>query len=147
MDVKTAFLNGYLDEEIYMALPEGFKDNKDTKYVCKLNKSLYGLKQASKCWNKRFHTYITKLGFQRSDNDYCLYINTQSDVGLSYLILYVDDILIVNKHLYEVNNIKDNLKKEFDMTDGGELKFFLGIYIKRNHDTLEIDQIQYLKKN
>lgn len=145
MDVKTEFLNGYLDEEIYMALPEGFKDNKDTKYVYKLNKSLYGLKQASKCWNEIFHTYITKLGFQRSDNDYCLYINTQSDEGLSYLILYVDDILIASKHLYEVNNIKDNLKKEFDMTDGGELNFFLGIHIKRNHDTLEIDQIQYLK--
>jgi len=92
-----------------MALPEGFKNNEDTKCVCKLNKSLYGLKQASKCWNKRFHTHITKLGFQRSDNDYCLYINNQSDECLSYLILYVDDILIISKHLHEVINIKDNL--------------------------------------
>jgi hypothetical protein len=100
MDVKTAFLNRYLDEDIYMALPNGFKNNEDTKRVCKLNKYLYGLKQASKCWNERFHTYITKLGFQRSDNDYCLYINSQSDTdeNLSYLILYVDNLLLINTY-------------------------------------------------
>jgi len=145
MDVKTAFLNGYLNEEIYMVLPNGFKNNKDTQMVCKLNKSIYGLKQAGKCWNEIFHTYITKLGFKRSDNDYCLYSQSDTDEVLSYLILYVDDILIISKHLHEVNKIKDNLMKEFEITDGGELNFFLGIHIERNHDTLKIDQIQYLK--
>lgn len=120
MDVKTVFLNGYLKDEIYMVLPDGFKNNKDTKMVCKLNKSLYGLKQASKCWNERFHTYITKLG---SDNDYCLYSQSETDEVLSYLILYVNDILIISKHLHKVNKIKDNLMKEFEMTDGGEIEF------------------------
>lgn len=105
MDVKTAIFNGYLDADIYMALPDGLKNNEDTKMVCKLNKSLYGLKQASKCCNERFHTYITKLGFQRSDYDYCLYINSQSDTD-------------------EEIKIKNNLMEEFVMTDGGELNFF-----------------------
>lgn len=144
MDVKTAFLNGDLREEIYMRLPDGFKRG---NLVCKLNKSLYGLKQASRMWNERFHTYVTKMGFQRSAHDHCLYSKGENESKI-YLLLYVDDLLLIGGGLTEIRWIKMLMSTEFEMKDMNEMRNFLGICIERDISTgsLHIHQRPYLIK-
>lgn len=142
MDVKTAFLNGDLREKIYMKMPDGFKRG---NLVCKLNKSLYGLKQASRMWNERFHTYVTGMGFQRSAYDYCLYTKGNNDSKI-HLLLYVDDLLLIGSNLMEIRR----MSAEFGMRvkDMNEMKSFLGIYIERDISTgtMHIHQRPYLIK-
>lgn len=143
LDVKTAFLNGSLEQEIYMRLPEEFAAG---NLVAKLQKSLYGLKQASRAWNSRFHEFVTSLGFKRCDVDNCLYtVNISGETV--YLIIYVDDILIACRSLDKITKLKDKLKMEFDMTDMNEVTTFLGLTIKRNKEegVLEISQRKYLE--
>lgn len=82
IDVKSAFLNGNIEEEIYITQPEGFE--KGNELVCRLNKSLYGLKQSSRVWNLRFHVFIEKLGFKRSSSDKCLYVRDSGEKQLFY---------------------------------------------------------------
>ena len=116
MDVKAAFLNGDLNEEIYMQQPDGMA--KGSK-VCKLNKSLYGLKQASRMWNEKFNIFITRIGFKRCASDYCLY--TKFDKGVRcYILLYVDDVLIISESIQIISIVKRLLAKEFEMTDIGQ---------------------------
>ncbi|GJS08477.1 retrotransposon protein, putative, ty1-copia subclass [Tanacetum coccineum] len=98
MDVKTAFLNGYLDEDIYMVQPEGFVDPKHLKKVCKLQISIYSLKQALKSWNKRFDEEIKKFGFAQNLDEPCVY-QKASGSNVTFLILYVDDIIIMGNHI------------------------------------------------
>ncbi|GMP98267.1 hypothetical protein CsSME_00046221 [Camellia sinensis var. sinensis] len=93
MDVKTAFLNGELDEEIYMDQPEGFVAVGQERKVCKLQRSIYGLKQSSRQWNLRFHRAIVSNGFTMIDEDHCVYVKQSKDIFL-ILSLYVDDILL-----------------------------------------------------
>lgn len=142
MDVKTAFLNGNLREEIYMRQPEGFENG---NLVCKLNKSLYGLKQASRMWNERFHQCVTNLGFKRSEYDYCLYSKGHDELKI-YLLLYVDDLVLVGSCVREIERIKLLMSKEFEMKDMNELKNFLGICIERDMSkgTLHFHQKPYL---
>ncbi|GJW23873.1 retrotransposon protein, putative, ty1-copia subclass [Tanacetum coccineum] len=94
MDVKTAFLNGYLDEDIYMVQPEGFVDPNHPRKVCKLQRSIYGLKQASRSWNKRFDEEIKRFGFAQNLDEPCVY-QKASGSNVTFLILYVDDIIIM----------------------------------------------------
>ncbi|GKB92656.1 retrotransposon protein, putative, ty1-copia subclass [Tanacetum coccineum] len=105
MDVKTAFLNGYLDEYIYMVQPEGFVDPKYPRKVCKLQRSIYGLKQASRSWNKRFDEEIKKFGFAQNLDEPCVY---QKDSGsnVTFLILYVDDIIIMGNHIPSLHSVR-----------------------------------------
>lgn len=128
MDVKTAFLNGTIAEEIYMVQPEGFEKGKGL--VCRLNRSLYGLKQASRAWNERFHVFVEKLGFKRGASDQCLYVK-RTKTGLLFLVIYVDDILIIGSDLKEIEAVKRSLASEFEMKDLGEVKNFLGMKIER----------------
>ena len=93
MDVKTAFLNGHLLEDVYMVQPEGFVDPKNSNKVCKLNKSIYGLKQASRSWNIRFDQKIKEFGFIKNEYEPCVY-KKASGSYITFLILYVDDIKI-----------------------------------------------------
>ncbi|GJZ26794.1 transposable element [Tanacetum coccineum] len=94
LDVKTAFLHGDLEEEIYMSQPQGFVVQGKEDYVCKLRKSLYGLKQSPRQWNKRFDSFMVKHGFSRSAYDCCVYHKKASSGSLIYLLLYVDDMLV-----------------------------------------------------
>lgn len=144
MDVKTAFLNGILKEEIYMEVPDGIKADRDQ--VCRLNKSLYGLKQSSRCWFERFDNIITQKGFKNSKVDPCLYILDKGHIMKNiYIVLYVDDLLIATKDINTLTNFKSHLMQSFKMTDLQEIKFFLGIQIKRTKDKLTLDQSTYLK--
>ncbi|GJZ87781.1 retrotransposon protein, putative, ty1-copia subclass [Tanacetum coccineum] len=131
MDVKTAFLNGYLDEDIYMVQPEGFVDPNHPRKVCKLQRSIYGLKQASRSWNKRFDEEIKRFGFAQNLDEPCVY-QKASRSNVTFLILYVDDIIIMGNHIPSLQSVKDYLGKCFTMKDLGEAAFILGIKIFRD---------------
>lgn len=135
MDVKTAFLNGFLDEDVYMYPPEGFEV--DSGKLCKLKKSLYGLKQSPRCWNIRFNNFILKLNFIRSNHDYCVYVRV-SGKEVTYVILYVDDLLIIGNNSKTIETIKNLLANEFEMSDLGRLDYFLGMSIEQSTETGKI---------
>lgn len=144
MDVKSAFLNGDLDEEIFMIPPEGFeKSNK----VCKLQKAIYGLKQASRMWNEKFNDFVTRIGFKRCASDYCLYAKIVNGIRC-YILLYVDDLLIVCDDEQMIQTIRGLMKKEFEMTDIGNIDTFLGMHIEHNREKgiIRMSQTQYLTK-
>ena len=98
MDVKTAFLHGFLEEELYMMQPEGFIDPKDTKKVCKLYRSIYGLVQTSQSWNKRFDSVTKAYGFIQTFGEAFIYKKV-SGSSLAFLILYVDNILLIGNDI------------------------------------------------
>jgi Reverse transcriptase (RNA-dependent DNA polymerase)/Integrase core domain/gag-polypeptide of LTR copia-type/GAG-pre-integrase domain len=145
MDVKSAFLNGLLDEEIYMEQPEGFVDPDHPDKVCLLKKAIYGLKQASRAWNQQFHKVLLDLGLTRTRSDAGVY-HRQDDRGTLIIILYVDDITILGDSLKSVNEVKSQLSKRYEMTDLGEIESYLGVRVKRDRSIkrLEIDQSRYV---
>ncbi|KAK0576062.1 hypothetical protein LWI29_011265 [Acer saccharum] len=126
MDIKTAFLNGSLDESIYMMQPEGFIEKGQMEKVCKLQKSIYGLKQASRSWNIRFDQAVKGFGFIQNPDEPCVYKRIKGD-KLVFLILYVDDILLIGNDVGVLTSVKEWLAKQFDMKDLGEASFILGI--------------------
>ena len=120
MDVKTTFLHGDLDEEIYMEQPDGFKVPKKEYLVCKLKKSLYGLKQAPRQWYKKFDSFMMNHEYKRNVADHCVYLKKFPDGKFVILLLYVDDMLIVGQDAMMINNLKKDLSKFFDMKDLGQ---------------------------
>ncbi|KAH9669996.1 hypothetical protein KPL70_022027 [Citrus sinensis] len=124
MDVKTAFLNGDLDEEIYMEQPEGFVLPGNEKKVCKLIKSLYGLKQAPKQWHEKFDSVILSHGFKHNNADKCVYFKYTNDFGV-IICLYVDDLLIFGTNMQGVDDTKKYLTSQFKMKDLGEVDIIL----------------------
>ncbi|GJT58794.1 retrotransposon protein, putative, ty1-copia subclass [Tanacetum coccineum] len=147
MDVKTTFLNGYLDEDIYMVQPEGFVDPKHPRKVCKLQRSIYGLKQASRSWNKRFDEEIKRFGFDQNLDEPCVY-QKASGSNVTFLILYVDDIIIMGNHIPSLQSVKNYLGKCFSMKDLGEAAFILGIKIYRDRSKrlIRLSQNAYMDK-
>jgi len=109
LDVKTAFLYGDLDEEIYMSQPMGFKPAEKENMVCKLKKSLYGLKQSPRQWYKRFDSFIREKGYTRSHYDPYVYYNKLPVGEYIYLLLYVDDMLIASKSRFVIDKLKKDL--------------------------------------
>src|SRR5882762_9274941 len=151
MDVKSAFLNGDLDEEIYMAQPEGFSLPGQESKVCRLRKAIYGLKQASRQWNKKFHGVLLDQGFTRTYSDSGVYVYCQQGGDslpshIPIVILYVDDVTILVSSLSTVISLKSTLSSSFDMTNLGETHSYLGLQITRDHSKcfLDIDQNSYL---
>ncbi|GJT69269.1 retrotransposon protein, putative, ty1-copia subclass, partial [Tanacetum coccineum] len=147
MDVKTAFLNGYLNEEVYMEQPEGFVNPKYPNRVCKLKRSIYGLKQASRQWNKRFDDEIKKFGFSQNADEPCVYLKA-SGSNVTFLILYVDDILIMGNNIPMLQDVKSYLGKCFAMKDLGEAAYILGIkiYRDRSRRLIGLCQSAYIEK-
>lgn len=144
MDVRSAFLYGEIDENVYMTLPGNICNN--SKVVCKLNKSIYGLKKSPKCWNTKFNNLMIEEGFVRSENDYCLYTKFFKDSRL-FVLIYVDDLLILGTNLDEVENLKSILNGSFHMKDLGVVSQYLGIDVKQNiqGNFFELSQENYLK--
>ncbi|GJT66072.1 retrotransposon protein, putative, ty1-copia subclass [Tanacetum coccineum] len=130
MDVKTAFLNGHLSEDVYMVQPKGFVDLKHPNKVCKLERSIYRLKQASRSWNKRFDEEIKKIGFTQNPDEPCVYLKA-SGSNVAFLVLYVDDILLMGNSVTMLQEVKSWLCKCFFMKDLGEAAYILGIKIIR----------------
>src|SRR4051812_28929760 len=147
MDVKTAFLNGFLEEELYMMQPEGFVDPKDANKVCKLQRSIYGLVQASRSWNIRFNEVIKAFGFEQVYGEPCI-SKKVSGSTIAFLVLYVDDILLMGCDIELLESIKAYLNKCFSMKDLGEAAYILGIkiYRDRSRRLIGLSQGTYLDK-
>ncbi|KAL5768311.1 hypothetical protein ACOSQ2_015094 [Xanthoceras sorbifolium] len=148
LDVKTAFLHGELEEQIYMQQPQGFIVEGKEDHVCLLKKSLYGLKQSPRQWYKRFDSFMIGNGYSRSNYDSCVYFRKTDDGSFVYLLLYVDDMLIAAKKLSDIDKLKKQLKNEFEMKDLGAAKKILGMEIKRNRKEgkLFLTQRGYIEK-
>jgi len=134
LDVKTAFLHGELEEEIYMDQPEGFIVPGKEDLVCKLKRFLYGLKQSPRQWYKRFDSFMLSHGFKRSEFDSCVYIKFVNGSPI-YLLLYVDDMLIAAKSKKDIAALKSQLSSEFEMKDLGAAKKILGMEITRDKNS------------
>ncbi|XP_071928279.1 uncharacterized protein [Coffea arabica] len=133
MDVKTDFLNGDLNEEVYMNQPEGFVLSGNEHKVCKLVKFLYGLKQAPKQWHEKFESVLLSSGFRYNNADKCIYSKSNSEYNV-IICLYVNDMLIVSATLKGVVETKKYLSSKFKMKDLGEVDTILGIKVKRHSE-------------
>ncbi|KAJ0862094.1 putative RNA-directed DNA polymerase [Helianthus annuus] len=147
MDVKTAFLNGDLDEDVYMKQPEGFEPEGQEHLVCKLKKSIYGLKQASRQWYLKFDEVMKKQGFMKNQVDQCTYLK-MSGSNFTILVLYVDDILLASNSLDMLHESKRLLSHNFDMKDLGDASYVIGIEIHRdrNKGILGLSQRAYIDR-
>ena len=140
LDIKTAFLNGDLEETIYMQQPEGYVEG-GHNMVCHLRKSLYGLKQAPRAWNTRLKQELEGMGFTASEADPGLFTAKYKGSNI-YILVYVDDILVAAKSLADIEHIKARLTTIFDVRNLGEAKYFLGMSLDRNRQakTLKMSQ-------
>ena len=131
MDVTSAFLNGDLEEEVYIKQPEGFVKKGQEHLVCRLKRSLYGLKQAPRCWNMTLDSLLKQIGFRQTKSDPCLYVSLEGE--LCIIAVYVDDILIATKDEKRLENIKVEIAAQFEVKDLGDLQYLLGVAINQDH--------------
>lgn len=142
-DVKTAFLYGDIEENILMKQPEGFDDG--TGRVCKLNRSLYGLKQSSRCWNKCFTDFLKDANLTATQSDPCVFTSHENDKRL-ILAIYIDDGLMMCSDPQQMDNLLSEMRNRFEITDN-ELNLFLGLQIERGSDgSILVHQEMYAKK-
>lgn len=141
MDVKTAFLYGDIDYEIYVEQPHHMNDG--TSRVCKLRKALYGLKQAPRIWYQTLTNFLRNLGFEPINADLGIFVRSNM-----YIAVYVDDLLIVGPSIAEIKRIKRALRNRFQMTDLGPCSYYLGMSIQRDRQNriLYLSQEAYINK-
>ena len=143
LDVKSAFLNGDLDVEIYMNQPEEFISEGKESFVCKLKKSLYGLKQAPRAWYKKISRYFIDIGFSKCFFDSNLYVlNQRKDMVL--ILLYVDDLLITRNNDEIIQECISKLKATFEIIDLGLLHYYLGMQVYKYKDYTYLSQSKYI---
>lgn len=142
LDVNNAFLHGDLDEEVYMVLPPGYQPSTVSSVVCKLTKSLYGLKQASRQWFAKLTEALLHLGFVQSHSDYTLFTQT---VGSSFTaaLVYVDDIIVAGNDLFSIHSLKQFLHDKFSIKNLGPIKYYLGIEVVRSSQGFHLSQRKY----
>jgi hypothetical protein len=143
MDVKNAFLHGDLQEEVYMEIPPGFSSRETEGKVCKLKKSLYGLKQSPRAWFGRFRNEVCKLGYQQSNADHTLFFKRHND-KVTILVVYVDDIVITGNDDKEIRCLKRTLANSFEVKDLGYLHYFLGIEVAYGVQGIYLSQRKYV---
>lgn len=145
MDVKSAFLNGFIEEEVYVKQPPGFEDPTLTDHVFKLKKALYGLKQVPRAWYDRLSSFLLENDFMRGKVDTTLF---RREVGKDFIIvqIYVDDIIFGATNESLCKDFSDMMKSEFEMSMMGELKFFLGLQIKQDSKGIYIHQQKYTRE-
>jgi hypothetical protein len=147
MDVKTAFLNGELEEDIYMDQPQGFMQDGKEHLLCKLKKSLYGLKQSPRAWYQCIDMFFTHEDLFRSQADHSLYVK-QTGEYLLIVIDYVDDLIILASNVSILKWLKSRLENEFEMSDLGELHYCLGVEFERDRAsrTITMSQSKYIEE-
>jgi Reverse transcriptase (RNA-dependent DNA polymerase) len=125
----------------------GCEDHNNASKLCKLKRSIYGLKQASRSWNKRFDKEIKEFGFIKYDEEPCVYKRFSGSI-IIFLILYVDDILLIGNDIFTLDDVKSSLKKMFSMKDLGETVYDLGIkiYRDRSQKLIRLSQGTYIDK-
>ncbi|CAJ2665853.1 unnamed protein product [Trifolium pratense] len=144
MDVKSAFLNGYLNEEVYVEQPKGFVDPSFPNHVYKLKKALYGLKQAPRAWYERLTEFLVSHGYKKGGNDKTLFIREEKG-KLMIAQIYVDDIVFGGMSRQMVEHFVHQMQSEFEMSLVGELTYFLGLQVKQMEDTIFISQEKYAR--
>lgn len=146
MDVETAFLNGNLEEEVYMMQPEGSQQRGREQMVCKLHKSIYGLKQSPRCWNQVLDEHLKDIGFNQLASDPCVYRSARETMLL--IAVYVDDLLVAGRNTKQISAAKESLSRRFRMHDLGPLQHFLGILVQqdRSRGQIWIGQPAYITK-
>jgi hypothetical protein len=141
MDFKFAFLHRYLQEEIYMEQPLGYVQN-DSILVCRLKKSLYGLKKAPRAWYDKMDNFFIDIGFSRCHSDPNVYTK-KVEIHLIILVLYVDDLILTGSDSKLLNHVKTNIKKKFEMTDLGFLHYFLGLQVLQTNEGTFLSQYKH----
>ncbi|KAL0437456.1 UNVERIFIED_CONTAM: Copia protein [Sesamum radiatum] len=142
MDVTNAFLHGHLKKDLYMSPPKGYSTQPGL--VCKLERSIYGLKQASRQWNAELTLKLTDFGFSQLAHDHCLFTK-ETPTGLMALLVYVDNILVTTPTLALIQSVKDYLHSLFTIKDLRDARYFLGLEITRNEDGLYVAQTKYVQ--
>ncbi|KAK2372557.1 putative mitochondrial protein [Trifolium repens] len=146
LDVKSAFLNGPLEEDVYVKQPPGFELKGKEDKVLKLHKALYGLKQAPRAWNKRIDNFLVMQGFRKCSVEYGVYVKKSDDKHMLIICLYVDDLLVTGSSLIEIKNFKSQMQSEFEMTDLGKLTYFLGMELLETSRGIILHQAKYDKE-
>ncbi|RVW38886.1 Retrovirus-related Pol polyprotein from transposon TNT 1-94 [Vitis vinifera] len=144
LDVKNAFLNGDLEEEVYMDIPAGLETTSNFNKVCRLRKSLYGLKQSPRAWFERFTKVVKGYRFVQCQSDHTLFVKHFPEGKLAIIIVYVDDIILIGDHEEKIDLLKKLLTKEFEIKDLGNLKYFLGMEIARSKKGIVVSQRKYV---
>jgi len=143
LDVKSAFLNGLLQEEIYVDQPEGFQVAGMEDKVYRLHKALYGLKQAPRAWYSKIDDHLIHCGFKRSENEATLYVKKAKGGDVFVVSLYVDDLLVTGSNKAMVNQFMQEMETKFEMSDLGEMSYFLGMEIHQATAGIFISQRKY----
>lgn len=144
MDVKYAFLNGVLEEEVYIEQLDGFALSEDNDMVCRLHKALYGLKQATRELYECLHSHLVKIGFERTSEDSNIYLKSEGDQILVCEVFF-DDIIFGGDDKMS-HDFAEEMKKEFEMSLIGKIKFFIGLQIQQMKDGIFITQSKYVKE-
>ncbi|CAI5960026.1 unnamed protein product [Closterium sp. NIES-65] len=144
-DISTAFLNGILEEDVYMTQPPGYEDGTGT--VCKLKKSIYGLKQAPRCWYQKLAAVLEEMGFRTSSCDESLFLKGEGEKLVLFLV-YVDDILLFSSSMKEIQKVQQQLMENFKCKNLGEVKYYLGMHVERDldHRWLKLHQEKFIKE-
>ena len=145
LDVKSAFLNGDLKEEVYLVQPEGFVKKGEEHLVCRLKKALYGLKQAPRSWYEKIDSFFLMNGYERSKNDPNLYTMFNNEGQIVVISLYVDDLIITGSADNLIEEIKQQLSQKFEMKDLGEMQYCLGLEVWRDSSQTFLSQGKYAK--
>jgi hypothetical protein len=140
--VQNVFLHGVLEDDVYMKQPSGYESSTHPLNVCKLDKTLYGLKQVLRAWYSRLSMKLIKLGFVTSKADTSLFIYHKARVTI-YLLVYVDDIIVTSSTPVAVTTLLEGLHSEFALKDLGVLHYFLGMQVSRTRDSLVLSQEKY----
>ena len=143
LDIKNAFLHGDLAEEVYMEQPPGFVTQGESGLVCRLRRSLYGLKQSPRAWFGRFSSVVQEFGMLRSTADHSVFYHHNSSGQCIYLVVYVDDIVITGSDQDGIQKLKQHLFTHFQTKDLGKLKYFLGIEIAQSSSGVVFSQRKY----
>ncbi|KAA0050234.1 putative copia-type polyprotein [Cucumis melo var. makuwa] len=146
MDVKSTFLNGYLEEEVYLEQPPGYFVKGQEDKVLKFTKVLYGLKQAPRMWNSRINKYFLDNGYLRCPYEHSLYIKVNGHGDILVVCLYVDDLIFTRNCASMFEDLKKAMTQEFEMTDIGLMSYYLGIEVKQSEEGIFISQERYTRE-
>ena len=144
LDVKNAFLNGDLNEEVYMDVPPGFESEQTKGKVCRLKKALYGLKQSPRAWFERFTRVLKLEKYSQSQADHTLFYKHSNDGRITIIIVYVDDIVLTGNNHDEAQRLKGLISREFEVKDLGHLRYFLGLELARSTKGISVSQRKYV---
>ncbi|GJZ60536.1 retrovirus-related pol polyprotein from transposon TNT 1-94 [Tanacetum coccineum] len=147
LDVKSAFLYGMLEETVFVEQPQGFEVQGKEKKVYRLRKALYGLKQAPRAWYRRIEGYFLKEGFKKCPYEPTLFVKSVKENDEFLIVsIYVDDLIITGTTLALIEKFKTSMKSEFEMSDMGEMRYFLGVEVNQGEDGIHINQQKYARE-